>query len=88
MPEFDDTIRGPDDLQRAVDAPFYHDLANNVIKFPVKEKLNIIADCKDQEVVIERGKESVLVKKSEIPELLAMLGKALELFSDGGPKSA
>lgn len=52
------------------------------IKFPAIPKLEVIVDCKDQEVLLEKGKESLLVRASEINGLVAMLLKAKDLFNN------
>ncbi len=56
--------------------------AHDILPFPKPQELHVIADCKDQEVMIERGKESVIVKKSEINGLIAMLVKAKDIFGE------
>ncbi len=57
--------------------------AHDILKLPTLTELHVIADCRDQEVLIERGgSESVLVKKSEINGLIAMLVKAKDLFNE------
>lgn len=55
--------------------------AHDILKLPTLTELHVIADCKDQEVMIERGKESVIVKASEINALIAKLIKAKDIFS-------
>lgn len=67
-----------DDLERLL-MPNAHDY---IIQFPRQEELHVIADCKDQEVLIERGKESVIVKASEINGLIAKLVKAKDIFGN------
>ncbi|OQB10420.1 MAG: hypothetical protein BWY21_00341 [Parcubacteria group bacterium ADurb.Bin216] len=67
-----------DDLERLL-MPNAHDY---IVPFPRQEELHVIADCKDQEVLIERGKESVIVKASEINALIAKLVKAKDIFQE------
>lgn len=67
-----------DDIERLL-MPNAHDY---IIQFPRQEELHVIADCKDQEVLIERGKESVIVKASEISGLIAKLVKAKDIFQE------
>jgi hypothetical protein len=62
----------PQDIERLL-IPGAHD-------YPVNGKVYVVADCKDQEVLIERGKESVIIKASEIDGVVAMLLKAKDLF--------
>lgn len=69
-----------EDIERLLQ-PCAHDFPPT-IKFPNIVELSVIADCKDHEVLIERGKESVLVKAGEINGLVAMLLKAKDLFNE------
>lgn len=72
----------PDDIERLL-MPNAHDFPAT-IKFPNVQALHVIADCRDKEVLIERGAESCLVKASEINELVAKLLKAKDIFSEKG----
>lgn len=74
-----DGIQRPD-IERLL-MPNAHDY---IVPFPKQEELHVIADCKDQEVMIERGKESVMVKASEINGLIAKLVKAKDIFNCKG----
>lgn len=70
-----------EDIERLL-MPGAHDFPPTV-KFPAIIELNVIADCKDHEVLIERGKDNrVFVKASEINGLVAMLLKAKDLFNN------
>lgn len=68
----------PEDLER-LSLPNEH-----ILQFPKRDELHVIADCKDHEVMIERGKESVIVKRSEINGLIARLVKAKDIFNCEG----
>ncbi len=69
------------DVERILQ-PGAHDFPPT-IKFPAIIELNVIADCKDHEVLIERGKDNrVFVKAGEINGLVAMLLKAKDLFGE------
>ena len=81
-------IDGADSPQDGMQRPDIERLlepgAHDILKLPTLTELHVIADCKDQEVMIERGKESVIVKKSEINGLIAMLVKAKDIFNCEG----
>lgn len=69
-----------DDIERLLQ-PGAHDIlpmrpANNLCA------VQVMIDLGDQEVLIERGKESVLVKGSEINGVIAMLLRAKDMFSE------
>lgn len=70
-----------EDIERLL-MPNAHDFPDT-IKFPVKhDELHVIADCRDREVMVERGSVNVIVKESEINGLVAMLLKAKDLFGE------
>lgn len=58
--------------------------AHDILQFPRQDELHVVVDCKDHEVMIERGKDSVLVKASEINSLVAKLLKAKDIFNGEG----
>lgn len=69
----------PEDLERLLMPN-----ANDVLPFPKQEELHVVCDCRDNEVFLERGKASILVKASEINGLIAMLVKAKDIFNCEG----